>query len=263
MPGLQLLTQLLPDFPSTPTQAPRFPTPIYIHIYIAYICTICHGAHILQLWLTIFVARAEQEREDPGLISHMPQLQLQLRLDPLAKDDVDAEVGCRAVERRDAGMLRCRAMGQESGVPSFGFLCFTWTGCSGDSSDDCPAKVFHLPAHQRFDFGFRPTAKRKQDDGQGSSCLGSPFFLQPSMALGLGFFSTCPQDILQIFLLSLPASPSSCVFTLCLSWLCTQALRIPLSGAGAPRSRKFAFFFLPNWNPPARVWSSFWVLRQI
>lgn len=69
---------------------------IYIHIYIAYICTICHGAHILQLWPTIFVA-SQWEKGDgggqSGLISHMPQLQLRrLDLDPLAKDDVDAEV---------------------------------------------------------------------------------------------------------------------------------------------------------------------------
>lgn len=38
---------------------------IYIHIYIAYICTICHGAHILQLWPTIFVA-SQWEKGDGG-----------------------------------------------------------------------------------------------------------------------------------------------------------------------------------------------------
>jgi len=88
-------------------------------------------------------------------------------------------------------------------------------------TSDCPAKVFHLPAHQRFDFGFgqlRNETKTSQGNGSHSP---HPQLFRPSQKIARGIWillNLSPGHFADF-------SSRVCVFTLCLSWLDTQAFR--------------------------------------
>lgn len=104
-----------------------------------------------------------------------------------------------------------------------GVLLLALAFCVLLGTSDCPAKVFHLPAHQRFDFGFGQL-RNENKPSQWRQLLHMPLLaiaFRPSRDSpgAFGFFSTCPRDILQIFPLLLRVCVCVCAFV-CLLYVC-------------------------------------------